>query len=222
MDAKAASRNCWMNASWTREFLNGLFRGWRSSWIRSSMSLSARNRLSMPIRWCKACFRILITRTLSRLPTTSNSKRQEGHEEVLVVIRYKDRDNQNVVKTDYDLSNASPETQMSEFARVAKAEQRIEECLGRAKSEAGLAVYQVCNWKGWHHHQTLSLIATSFLVTEACRGKNGHRQSRFSRRDKSKTAEISDLESVNCALRQGRWQTDRKVDCSEWFRNSAS
>ena len=98
-------------------------------------------------------------------------KRQEGHEEVLVVIRYKDRDDQSVVKIDYYLSNANIETELTEFTRVAKAEHRIEECIQRAKSEAGLADYEVRNWNGWHHHQTLSLIATWFLLTEARRGK---------------------------------------------------
>ncbi|MGD9855359.1 MAG: IS701 family transposase [Planctomycetaceae bacterium] len=87
------------------------------------------------------------------------------------LIRYKDRDDQTVVKTDYDLSNASPDTGLSEFARVAKAEHRIEQCLQRGKSEAGLADYEVRHWKGWHHHQTLSLIASWFLLTEAGRGK---------------------------------------------------
>jgi hypothetical protein len=66
-------------------------------------------------------------------------KRQAGHDEVLIVIRYKDRDDQQVVKTDYYLSNAAPETSLVEFARVAQTEHRIEECLQRAKSEAGLA-----------------------------------------------------------------------------------
>jgi SRSO17 transposase len=98
-------------------------------------------------------------------------KQQEGHAEVLVVIRYRDRDDRRVIKTDYYLSNASPQTPLAEFARVAKAEHRIEECLQRAKSEAGLADYEVRNWKGWHHHQILSLIATWFLTTEARRGK---------------------------------------------------
>ncbi|MCP4899658.1 MAG: IS701 family transposase [bacterium] len=98
-------------------------------------------------------------------------KRQEGHEEVLIVIRYKDRDDQRVVKTDYYLSNASLEVELTEFARAAKAEHRIEECIQRSKSEAGLADYEVRTWRGWHHHQTLSLIATWFLVTEARRGK---------------------------------------------------
>lgn len=98
-------------------------------------------------------------------------KRQQGHDEVLVVIRYRDRDNQRVVKTDYYLSNGSHDLPVAEFARVAKAEHRIEECIQRSKSEAGLADYQVRNWKGWHHHQTLSLVATWFLVGEARRGK---------------------------------------------------
>ena len=76
-----------------------------------------------------------------------------------------------VLKTDYYLSNAHPDTSEAEFARAAKAEHRIEEGLQRAKNEAGLADYEVRHWKGWHHHQILSLIATWFLVTEARRGK---------------------------------------------------
>jgi SRSO17 transposase len=113
----------------------------------------------------------LIVEVLTRRVLARNQKRKADHEEVLVVIRYKDRDNQKVVKTDYYLSNASPGTPAAEFARVAKAEHRIEECIQRAKSEAGLADYEVRNWRGWHHHQTLSLIAGWFLVTETRRGK---------------------------------------------------
>ncbi len=102
------------------------------------------------------------------------TKGPEGHEEVLVVIRYKDRDNRCVVKTDYYLSNGTFELELSEFVRAAKAEHRIEECIQRSKSEAGLADYEVRTWRGWHHHQTLSLIATWFLVTEVRRGKKIH------------------------------------------------
>jgi SRSO17 transposase len=63
-----------------------------------------------------------------------------------------------------------------EMARVAKAEHRIEECIQRGKSEAGLSDYEVRNWKGWHHHQILSLIASWFLVTEALRGEKMDRR----------------------------------------------
>lgn len=114
----------------------------------------------------------IIVEMLKTRVKTRNDKRQESpDDEVLVVIRYRDRDAQGVNKIDYYLSNAIPETPLSEFARAAKAEHRIEECLQRAKSEAGLADYEVRNWVGWHHHVTLSLIATWFLVQEVRRGK---------------------------------------------------
>jgi len=54
---------------------------------------------------------------------------------------------------------------------VTKAAHRIEECIKRAKKEAGLADYEVRTWEGWHHHQTLSLLATWFLIKETRRGK---------------------------------------------------
>jgi SRSO17 transposase len=115
----------------------------------------------------------LVVEAIHTRVVARTDKRQEGHEEVLVVIRYKARDEQ-VVKTDYYLSNANGSTALAEFARVANAEHRIEECLQRAKSEAGLGDYEVRNWTGWQHHQTLSLIASWFLVSEARRGKKIH------------------------------------------------
>ena len=66
--------------------------------------------------------------------------------------------------------NAPLATPLAEFARVFKAQHRIEECLKRAKGEAGLADYQVRTWAGWHH-QALSLIAAWFLTHETRRGK---------------------------------------------------
>jgi SRSO17 transposase len=90
--------------------------------------------------------------------------------EWLVVCR--ERQGDGSWKHDYLLSNAEVTTPAEEFARVFKAQHRIEESLKQAKSEAGLADYQVRTWEGWHHHQTLSLIATWFLSQETRRGKN--------------------------------------------------
>ena len=90
--------------------------------------------------------------------------------ETLLVFREKQSD--GTWKHDYLLSNAWVDTPLAEFARVFKAEHRIEECLQRAKGEAGLADYQVRTWEGWHHHQTLALLATWFLTRETRRGKN--------------------------------------------------
>lgn len=113
----------------------------------------------------------LVVDLVKRRVVARTPRRQEGHTEMVVVSRYRERESQKVVKVDFYLSNAQPETPLAAFARVAKAEHRIEECLQRSKSEAGLADYEVRNWTGWHHHQTLSLIATWFLVTETHRGK---------------------------------------------------
>jgi SRSO17 transposase len=90
--------------------------------------------------------------------------------EILVVFREKQSD--GTWKHDYLLSNAWVTVSLQEFARVFNAEHRIEECLKRAKGEAGLADYQVRTWEGWHHHQTLALLATWFLTQETRRGKN--------------------------------------------------
>jgi SRSO17 transposase len=95
--------------------------------------------------------------------------RRNGPEETLVVFR--ERQGGETIKHDYCLSNAPFDTPLREFARVLGAEHRIEECLRRAKGEAGLAQYQVRTWKGWHHHQTLTLLATWFLTQEKRRGK---------------------------------------------------
>lgn len=93
-----------------------------------------------------------------------------GPEELLFVTRERQAD--GTFKHDYYLSNADPETLLTELARVTKAAHRVEECLERAKGEAGLADYQVRNWTAWHHHQTLSLLAAWFLNQETRRGKN--------------------------------------------------
>jgi SRSO17 transposase len=94
-----------------------------------------------------------------------------GPEELLVVIR--GTDESGATRHDYYLSSAPSETPPGVLARVAVAEHRVERCLQRGKSEAGLADYQVRTWSGWHHHRALSLIAGWFLVQEARRGKKG-------------------------------------------------
>jgi SRSO17 transposase len=92
-----------------------------------------------------------------------------GPEEMLFVTRERPAD--QTYKLDYYLANASADVPLVEFARAAKAAHRIEECLERAKGEAGLGDYQVRNWKAWHHHLTLALLAVWFLNQETRRGK---------------------------------------------------
>jgi SRSO17 transposase len=91
------------------------------------------------------------------------------YEETLLVIC--SLDDEGVTKYDFYFSNAPRGTPTKEFARVALAAHRIEEAIKRSKSETGLSHYEVRNWRGWHHHQVLSLVATWFLVCESRRGK---------------------------------------------------
>ena len=100
---------------------------------------------------------------------TMQDRSREGPDELLVVFR--ERQGDGSWKHDYLLSNAPPETPLAELARVFNAAHRVEQCLQRAKGEAGLADYEVRTWVGWHHHQVLSLVAAWFLTREARREK---------------------------------------------------
>lgn len=100
---------------------------------------------------------------------TKIGQRVMKYDETLVIIR--SLDEAGVTKYDFYFSNAPRDTAVKEFARVALAAHRIEEAIKRSKNEVGLSHYEVRNWRGWHHHQVLSLIATWFLVCESHRGK---------------------------------------------------
>lgn len=90
--------------------------------------------------------------------------------EMLVVFR--EEQSGGGIKHDYLLGHRTLGMAVAERARVFKARHRVEECLERAKGEAGLADYQVRTWEGWHHHMTLSLLAAWFLTGQTRRGKN--------------------------------------------------
>jgi SRSO17 transposase len=133
-------------------------------------------------------------------------------EELLVITRSLDENRK--MKYDYHLSNAHPDTPLKELARVVKAEHRIEDCIKRSKSEAGLSDYEVRTWAGWYHHQTLSLIATWFLIKETRRGKKVYSGAdraaspRFAGSDFATRvrSEISELADALCAAKK---QTQR-------------
>jgi DDE superfamily endonuclease len=106
------------------------------------------------------------SRVVSRTP-----RRQQGAPETVVVLRYRDRDQAQVVKVDDDLSNAAPATPLGAWARVAQAAHRIEAWLQRSKSAAGWADDEGRHGTGWQQHPPLSFLATWFLVRETERGK---------------------------------------------------
>jgi SRSO17 transposase len=111
----------------------------------------------------------LVVQVARGLVQALTERRPSDTAELAVAVR--ERQGDGTWEHDYLLSNAPLDTPRAEFARVLKARHRVEECLKRAKGEAGLADYQVRTWAGWHHHQALSLIAAWFLTRETRRGK---------------------------------------------------
>lgn len=146
---------------------------------------------------------------------TKINQRVMKYEETLVVIRCLDEE--GVTKHDFYFSNAPCGTPTKEFARVALSAHRIEETIKRGKSEAGLSHYEVRNWRGWHHHQVLSLIATWFLVCESHRGKkmdtSNHRTADSRRRGDAPASRLrvrhtnEDLQQQNPSLAPKRRST---------------
>jgi SRSO17 transposase len=66
----------------------------------------------------------------------------------------------------YCLSNASETAELKSLARVQARRFFIEHCFREAKSECGMADYQVRRWDAWHHHMALVMLATLFLVKQ--------------------------------------------------------
>lgn len=65
----------------------------------------------------------------------------------------------------YYFANSPEQTPLGALAWVAAARWPIETELETGKSDVGLDEYEVRRWAGWHHHITLCLLASAFLLT---------------------------------------------------------
>jgi SRSO17 transposase len=74
------------------------------------------------------------------------------------------RENLDGSEPRYYLSNAPADTPLSTLARVAAARWPIETEFETEKSDIGLDEYEVRGWPGWHHHMTMCLLASVFLL----------------------------------------------------------
>jgi SRSO17 transposase len=73
-----------------------------------------------------------------------------------------------VTKSDlkYSFSNAAKDVSAGRLARLQAQRYWIERTFEDAKSECGMADYEVRGWDGWHHHMALVLLAQSFMLDE--------------------------------------------------------
>ncbi len=72
------------------------------------------------------------------------------------------------------LSNASEAMRMDQIARIHGQRFWIERAFQNAKSECGMADYQVRKWNAWYHHMALCLMAQQFMLEERVRQKESY------------------------------------------------
>ena len=61
----------------------------------------------------------------------------------------------------------------ADLAWIAGSRWHIEECFQQAKNEAGLDHYQVCTWRAWYAHVTLSMLALAWLAASRAQAEKG-------------------------------------------------
>lgn len=66
----------------------------------------------------------------------------------------------------YSLSNCAADTTWERMAYMQAQRYWIERGFQDAKSELGMAQYEVRGWIGWHHHQALVCLAQLFLLKQ--------------------------------------------------------
>ena len=74
----------------------------------------------------------------------------------------------------YVLSNAPAETSLERLVQMQRQRFWIERSFEDAKSESGLADYQVRGWLAWHHHMALVMMAMLFMLEEKLLHKQSH------------------------------------------------
>lgn len=66
----------------------------------------------------------------------------------------------------YSLSNAAEEISLERLVWMQRQRFWIERSFEDAKSESGMADYQVRGWLAWHHHMALVMMAMLFMLEE--------------------------------------------------------
>jgi SRSO17 transposase len=91
--------------------------------------------------------------------------REEPHPEQWLLIEWPTAEKE---PTKYWLSNLPAAITLRKLVAIAKLRWRIERDYEELKQELGLGHFEGRNWRGFHHHATLSIAAYGFLVLERC------------------------------------------------------
>ena len=91
--------------------------------------------------------------------------RKEPHPEQWLLIEWPATEKE---PTKYWLSNLPLAIGLRKLVAIVKLRWRIERDYEELKQELGLGHFEGRNWRGFHHHATLSIAAYGFLVLERC------------------------------------------------------
>jgi len=91
--------------------------------------------------------------------------RKQPHPEQWLLIEWPKAEKE---PTKYWLSNLPAPIALRKLVAIAKLRWRIERDYEELKQELGLGHFEGRNWRGFHHHATLSIAAYGFLVLERC------------------------------------------------------
>ena len=98
-------------------------------------------------------------------PAHRDTQRSEPWPEEWLLIEWPDGDAE---PAKYWFSNLSRRTTLKRLVRIAKARWWIERDYQELKQELGLGDFEGRNWRGFHHHASLSIAAYGFLIAERC------------------------------------------------------
>jgi SRSO17 transposase len=76
--------------------------------------------------------------------------------------------------TKISLTNAPKDTTVKRLGWMQRQRYWVERTFEDAKSECGMADYQVRKWSAWHHHMALVMMAMLFMLSEKIHHKNTH------------------------------------------------
>ena len=98
-------------------------------------------------------------------PAHRDTQRSEPWPEEWLLIEWPEGEDE---PAKYRFSNLPRRTALQHLVLVAKARWRIERDYQELKQELGLGHYEGRNWRGFHHHASLSIAAYGFLIAERC------------------------------------------------------
>src|SRR4051794_30399998 len=98
-------------------------------------------------------------------PAHRHTQRSEPWPEEWLLIEWPDGDAE---PAKYWFSNLPKRSSLKRLVKVAKARWWIERDYQDLKQELGLGHYEGRNWRGFHHHASLSIAAYGFLIAERC------------------------------------------------------